>query len=598
MATDQPKGHAQELGVGLVGATAAEAAAVSESAKKYRNLKAKGFHVAPEEMGAIARRIGPKNAAIAGLGLQGTNMVVGASAAHHLLKKPKGSAMKSGQTAIHKAEGAVSRNGHGKKMDSKLPAAMATSGGVYGAAMGGYFGHAFGDRGLENAYEAYGLREARAEKPKRDGVKGLTKTSREYKKMMRANGLMAQPKSLAQHGKDAKHFAGKNTWAIAGATGLGTVSALGSYAEGKKAVNKADRGKALDATGAVAAGVGGAGLYQAGKMNTKAKRATASAEKYGERFLDYKNQESKKLRDAAKQYNKSVANGVIKPSIHHTAAGSVGFVHDPETLRHMGWAQSHAEQASREYDKSKKMEGIAQKLKSGRNKYALGGAALIGAAGAERVYNNKKVNKAVGANSLVMIQNRKNKKKLEAAGTPVEKSKAAERREHKTNAAIAGVGGSALLYNAANKTSASKTASSLGSDYYAKKIARGRNLGVAAGSGFLAIAANEANKAHKLKTPVKKAYRRFDPEADRQRRLGLYSGAAAGSGIVLGREAARNYKVSGLDSASRAEHGLGVKLKPGLTKRGLGLTAATLAAGAISAGSYKRGVSARNQPWT
>lgn len=243
------------------------------------------------------------------------------------------------------------------------------------------------------------------------------------------------------------------------------------------AVSNNGHGKALDATGAIAVPGGAALMYQAGKMNTKAKRATASANKYTESAATNKIKQKSSMKIAQKKLDKVFVPGVTP----------AGFITDPETLKWSVRGYNHGVQATRDTAKAKKMHGIAQKLKSSRNKYALGGATLISAAGVERAYNSKKVNKA---------------------------------------------------------------------------------------------------------------YRRFDPEADRQRRLGLYSGAAAGSGIVLGREAARNYKVSGLDSASRAEHGLGIKLKPGLTKRGLGLTAAALGASVISAGSYKRGVSVRNQPWT
>jgi len=98
---------------------------------------------------------------------------------------------------------------------------------------------------------------------------------------------------------------------------------------------------------------------------------------------------------------------------------------------------------------------------------------------------------------------------------------------------------------------------------------------------------------------INKAYRRFDPEADRQRRLGLYAGTGVGGSIVAGREAARNFEtkvVSG--SGAKATTHRGLYAKPGKGKKGLGLAAVAAASGALGVGSYKRGISQRNQPWT
>lgn len=378
------------------------------------------------------------------------------------------------------------------------------------------------------------------------------------------------------------------------------------------AVSNNGHGKALDATGAVAAGVGGAGLYQAGKLNGKYRRADSAGFKYAIEASGHKHKA--KMHNVMMNFDDAIGETL---SDHRKTAKEA--------------AEKHYDLAEIKNSQSKKMDSIAHKLKSGRNKYAVGGAALISAAGAERAYNAKKVNKAVGANSLVMLQNRKNKKKLETVEKPVEKSNSAntagaiaaipvvgnygaagynahQAREGRKAAVGARTFGSSLAYGG---TVGSLGVGAVMAAHTAKKghlehvVAHGlSNKGKAAivvpaglASAYGARRANK-NAVKRGDIKVEKAYRRFDPEADRQRRLGLYSGAAAGSGVVLGREAARNYKVSGLDSASRAEHGLGIKLKPGLTKRGLGLTAASLAAGAISAGSYKRGVSARNQPWT
>lgn len=84
---------------------------------------------------------------------------------------------------------------------------------------------------------------------------------------------------------------------------------------------------------------------------------------------------------------------------------------------------------------------------------------------------------------------------------------------------------------------------------------------------------------------VSKASRRYDPEADRQRRIGLYAGLGGGTGIVLTAAGARKLK--------------GTKLTmPKSGKTGLALLAGGAAAGGLGAAAYKRGIEIRNQPWT
>lgn len=84
---------------------------------------------------------------------------------------------------------------------------------------------------------------------------------------------------------------------------------------------------------------------------------------------------------------------------------------------------------------------------------------------------------------------------------------------------------------------------------------------------------------------INKAYRRYDPEADRQRRIGLYAGLGGGSALVLGAAGARKLK--------------GTKLSmPKGGKKGLALLAGGAAAGGLGAAAYKRGIEIRNQPWT
>lgn len=94
---------------------------------------------------------------------------------------------------------------------------------------------------------------------------------------------------------------------------------------------------------------------------------------------------------------------------------------------------------------------------------------------------------------------------------------------------------------------------------------------------------------------IEKAHRRFDPEADRQRRLGLAAGAGAGGGLLLGGAAARQYttKVHGEDTKRLK----GIAVKPLKGKKALLLTGGALASGGLGAAAYRKGLSERNNPW-
>lgn len=118
------------------------------------------------------------------------------------------------------------------------------------------------------------------------------------------------------------------------------------------------------------------------------------------------------------------------------------------------------------------------------------------------------------------------------------------------------------------------------------------------------------SKSHEMRESktheaMEKAARRYDSEADRQRRLGMYAGAGAGLAAVAGNETRRMFdpvrgeqpKVDG--KYVKGKRPLrGVKLKAGMSPRKAAALAALSAGGAlVSAASYKRGVSRRNQPW-
>jgi len=92
-----------------------------------------------------------------------------------------------------------------------------------------------------------------------------------------------------------------------------------------------------------------------------------------------------------------------------------------------------------------------------------------------------------------------------------------------------------------------------------------------------------------------KAYRRFDPEADRQRRLGTYAGIGAGTALVTGDRAARTITRHVSDEGGRKARG--IAFKPGNARRGAVLVAASALSGAGGLAAYRRGIDARNQPW-
>jgi hypothetical protein len=108
----------------------------------------------------------------------------------------------------------------------------------------------------------------------------------------------------------------------------------------------------------------------------------------------------------------------------------------------------------------------------------------------------------------------------------------------------------------------------------------------ALGATGAAIGASRANKNAIKRGDIKKAQRRFDPEADRQRRIGMYSAGGALGAVYLGDKA----------RGQLAREGMKVIRPKGKKGALLGLSA--IASGALGAGAYKRGVDVRNQPWT
>jgi hypothetical protein len=91
--------------------------------------------------------------------------------------------------------------------------------------------------------------------------------------------------------------------------------------------------------------------------------------------------------------------------------------------------------------------------------------------------------------------------------------------------------------------------------------------------------------------------RYFDPEADRQRRLGLYSGAALGGAIAAGSVAHSQGDFGFEREAGDAAKKMSPKYTLRANRKGVAAAGASLGLAALAAGTYKRGVSHRNQPW-
>lgn len=97
------------------------------------------------------------------------------------------------------------------------------------------------------------------------------------------------------------------------------------------------------------------------------------------------------------------------------------------------------------------------------------------------------------------------------------------------------------------------------------------------------------------KSLVEKAYRRFDPEADRQRRMGQAQGVSLATGILAGAGAKKHFTT---ELKHKGKDVLGIAAKPGQGRRGVALAGLSAIATAGGLASYKRSLSARNQPWT
>jgi hypothetical protein len=108
--------------------------------------------------------------------------------------------------------------------------------------------------------------------------------------------------------------------------------------------------------------------------------------------------------------------------------------------------------------------------------------------------------------------------------------------------------------------------------------------------------ANEVKNGASMKSEVEKA-RYFDPEADRQRRLGLYSGAAVGGAIAAGSVAHSKGEFGFEREAGDSAKKMSPKYTLRANRKGVAAAGTSLGLAALAAGTYKRGISHRNQPW-
>jgi len=119
-------------------------------------------------------------------------------------------------------------------------------------------------------------------------------------------------------------------------------------------------------------------------------------------------------------------------------------------------------------------------------------------------------------------------------------------------------------------------------------------------------------KAERKAAELEKRDRNFDAESDRQRRLGLFTGGAAGGSALLGLNAARGTRIIGAtdEEGMKAKTSKPPKPAPKGSQRGLAILAPAdkmkrrIASGAGSVGlaalalaAYKHGQSENNRPW-
>lgn len=170
-----------------------------------------------------------------------------------------------------------------------------------------------------------------------------------------------------------------------------------------------------------------------------------------------------------------------------------------------------------------------------------------------------------------------------------------------TGATVAGaglIGGGRAMIRHANKMNANSTTKmghGLAGIVAMDQGVKLAGLGGGVAAAGLGIRAYDKKKNKKSLVDVSKAYRRFDPEADRQRRAGLYTGLGVLGAGLAGREAATKFTTTASSNGKKAR---GIVAKPGKGKVGLGLAALAATSGAFGANSYKSGLSTRNQPWT
>lgn len=91
---------------------------------------------------------------------------------------------------------------------------------------------------------------------------------------------------------------------------------------------------------------------------------------------------------------------------------------------------------------------------------------------------------------------------------------------------------------------------------------------------------------------ISKAARRFDPEADRQRRLGIYAGAGLTAGAGLAAQVPHHFEV-----IREGKDVVGLRAKKGRGKLALAQIAGTAAVSGVGAAAYRRGIDERNRPW-
>ena len=152
-----------------------------------------------------------------------------------------------------------------------------------------------------------------------------------------------------------------------------------------------------------------------------------------------------------------------------------------------------------------------------------------------------------------------------------------------------------LARSAKEPTSKGMSMESISDVYESEGHGDGRGHSLSAVAKGMALTPQQMLGTALVPEEISKRARRYDPEADRQRRMGLYAGAGVGTSAALASQAAP--RLAGL--YDREKRTLKIPKLKGKSRgrTGLGLAALSAASGAGGVAAYRHGISRRNQPY-